>query len=905
MLTKEDLRKPEHFALDFFKKSKLKRHVCSKCKVGFWSVAPKDTCGEPPCVNYGFLGSPIIPGKWDMDSMRKAFINFFEKNGHKAITRYPIVCRWKADTYFVGASIYDFMPWVINGTIEPPANPLVISQPSFRAQDLDNVGLGTARHMLIFEMMAHHAFNYTDKTIYWKDRTVELCWKWLTEELKIKPELITFKENSWEGGGNAGPCFEVLAAGNEVATLVFMEFIGPVNGGYTPMEVKVVDTGYGLERHLWAATGVPTIYDAVYPDIVRWLASKAGVPEPDPEVFYEFCQYAGNLNVEEANVDQMREIIAAKVGKKLDMEPSDVIKMLLPYHAIYQIADHTKSIMFILADGVVPSNVAEGYIPRLLIRRCLRNLVDIGLPELPLTSVIEKHMKSWPEFEKVKKDMFDIVDSESEKYSATLKRGADIVKRAVSEARKTGKKELDRETLIQLYDSHGLLPRDVKKFSELPLADISDIDTRIAVQKTTVTLPVEKAVVSVKGVPETKLLYHDNEKLYDFTAKVLRIIEKKWVVLDKTAFYPRGGGQEPDLGTLGDHKVYDVEKIGNVVVHAVENIRFKEGSTIKGNVNAARRQQIAKHHTATHIINGAARRLLGEHVWQAGSKKDVDKAHLDITHYAQLTDQQIEAIEKSANDVVKKKLKVLKQTLPRDEAERKFGFRLYQGGAVPGRMLHTIDISGWDVEACGGIHVNNTSEIGPIVILKTERVQDGIVRLIYAAGPAAEKHLKERADILDRCAKLLKVKEGELPEAVKKLFLEWKKAQKKYAESVEKTAEKKMNELKFMEAGKVRILVAEISGGNPMQLKEISRRMSGDDTVIVLFGTSDKVYVFASAGPSAVKAGVDVGAITKDACTELGGGGGGQPALAQGVGTKKEKLKFIIGDIKLRLMQGG
>jgi alanyl-tRNA synthetase len=291
MLTKEDLKKQEHFALAWFSQNKLKRHVCKQCGSAFWSIIHRDTCGEPPCDIYGFLGSPIIPGKWDMNSMRKAFMNFFEANGHKPITRYPIVCRWKPDTYYVGASIYDFMPWVLNRTIEPPANPLVVSQPSFRAQDLDNIGLGTARHMTCFEMMAHHAFNYPDKSVYWKDETIDLCWKWLTKELKINSELITFKENVWEGGGNAGPCFEVIAAGNELATLVFMEFSGPVNGMYTPMELKVVDTGYGLERHMWAATGAPTVYDAVYPDIVRWLAKKAGLAEPDPELFYEFCQY--------------------------------------------------------------------------------------------------------------------------------------------------------------------------------------------------------------------------------------------------------------------------------------------------------------------------------------------------------------------------------------------------------------------------------------------------------------------------------------------------------------------------------------------------------------------------------------------------------------------------------------
>ncbi|MEM7823952.1 MAG: alanine--tRNA ligase [Candidatus Aenigmatarchaeota archaeon] len=904
MITKDDLRRPEHFALEWFKKNGFERYTCEKCKAAFWSTVPRDTCGEPPCEMYDFLGNPIIPGKWDMDSMRSAFINFFEANEHKPITRYPIVCRWKPDTLFTGASIYCFMPWVLNRTIEPPANPLVMSQPSFRAQDLDNIGLGTARHCSIFEMMAHHAFNYPEKDVYWKDKTVDLCWRWLTERLKINSALITFKENSWEGGGYAGPCFEVLAAGNELATLVFMEFAGPFDGKYEQLDVKVVDTGYGLERHVWAATGTPTVYDAAYPKIIRWLANKAGVAEPDPELFYMFCQSAGSLNVEETNVEEMRKKIVARIAEELGFSIDEIMKVILSYSAIYQIADHTKAIAFILNDGVVPSNVAEGYIARLLIRRAIRNLNDLGLREMPLSHVVAKQidgMKNiFSEMYEHRNSILKMVDVESEKYASTLKRGAELVRKIVADMKRAGKKEIDRETLAQLYDSHGLLPRDVKNWSELPLADISDIDTKIAVQKSIVKIPAEKALIDVSGLPDTKALYHEDEKLYEFKAKVLRIIDGKWVVLDQTAFYPRGGGQEPDHGSIEGYAVYDVEKIGNVIVHAVEEPEFKEGDIVKCNINIPRRKQIAMHHTATHIINGAARRLLGDHIWQAGSKKDVDKAHLDVTHYAPLTEHEVAKIEQTANDIVKKKLRVIKQVLPRDVAEKKFGYRLYQGGAVPGRELHTIDISGWDVEACGGIHVDNTAEVGPIIILKTERVQDGIVRLIYASGPAAQKHLAERAKILSKCARALKVSEMKLPAACRKLLAEWKKVRKQLNTATEKAAQKKIKALKFVESDDLKILVAEIPGAGAEQLKEISLKLSADNTVIVLFGTRETVSVFASAGKDAVNAGIDVGKIVQEACRELGGRGGGQPGLAQGIGKYKSKVKRVVDKLRTK-----
>jgi len=280
------------FRLDFFKQNNFKRHKCIKCGKDFWSLIERNTCGDSPCDQYEFIGNPIIPKKYDWKKMRSEYIRWFENNDHTSINRYPTVARWKPDTFYTGASIYCFMPWVLNQTAEPPANPLVMSQPSVRFVDIDNVGLGTARHMTIFEMMAHHAFD--DKKTYWKDRTVELCFEWL-KHLKVKPEEITFKESWWEGGGNAGPCLEILSKGNELATLVFMEYLGPYNKKYKKMKMKVVDTGYGLERHVWASQGTPTIYDCTYPDLIEWIRKKSGTEKRDDKIFSEFCNYVVRL----------------------------------------------------------------------------------------------------------------------------------------------------------------------------------------------------------------------------------------------------------------------------------------------------------------------------------------------------------------------------------------------------------------------------------------------------------------------------------------------------------------------------------------------------------------------------------------------------------------------------------
>jgi len=218
-------------------------------------------------------------------------------------------------------------------------------------------------------------------------------------------------------------------------------------------------------------------------------------------------------------------------------------------------------------------------------------------------------------------------------------------------------------------------------------------------------------------------------------------------ILDRTAFYPEGGGQEADHGTLkksrGTFRVYDAQKVGGIVVHYMEKTGLKTGDKVRGEIDWERREQLSRHHTAIHLINAAARKALGRHIWQAGSGKGADKAHLDITHYLPITDDERVRIEKLANGMVRKAASVKAAWTPRAEAEKKHGLRLYQGGAVPGKKIRVLEIRGIDVEACGGLHCRNTSEVGRIIITGTERIQDGIDRITIKAGKAAEAHIEK------------------------------------------------------------------------------------------------------------------------------------------------------------------
>jgi alanyl-tRNA synthetase len=223
-----------------------------------------------------------------------------------------------------------------------------------------------------------------------------------------------------------------------------------------------------------------------------------------------------------------------------------------------------------------------------------------------------------------------------------------------------------------------------------------------------------------------------------------------------------------------------ISKQGSIVVHAMEGKpKFETGDTVELKVDFGRRLQLAQHHTATHIINGVSKQILGNHIWQAGANKDIDKARLDITHYDALSKEEISKIEKAANDVIEQNLPVYSELMQRNLAESKFGFTIYQGGAVPGKVLRIVRIPGLDVEACGGTHLNLTGEAKLIKILKTTKIQDGIVRLEFVAGDAAANFLKEEMAILQEAARMLDCKVNQVPGRAAELFDKWKNVVKK------------------------------------------------------------------------------------------------------------------------------
>ena len=892
--------------LKFFHENGFIRKQCPSCKDYFWTLDDNvKFCGDRSCVEFSFIGNPFGKKPFSLTEVRNSFLEFFEKNGHSRLhypqtgERCPVVARWRSDIYLTIASIADFQPHVTSGVVPPPANPLVISQPCIRLNDLEEIGI-SGRHLSMFEMMGHHAFNKNKNEIYWKDQTVAYCDEYFKKHIGITREKINYKEQLWDGGGNAGPCLEVLAGGLEIATLVFMNMKEDENGdfningkNYSPNPLNIVDTGYGLERIAWITRGTKTVYETVFPEMIKWLMENSE-------------------------------------------NTSDMV-------SIYSLADHSKCLAFMLGDGIVPSNVKAGYLARLIIRRSLRFIEKLKV-NAPLRELVEMQFellrKDFPSIEKSKKQVAEILDIETSRFSGTLSKGEALVKRIIKE-----KGEVNSEALISLYDTHGIPPDVVKNIAKNENVNIvipKNFDSMIA-ELHSHEKEEENAEETHTELPVTRLLYYEDHYTKEFDAKVIWAKETSdgtEIILDKTAFYPEGGGQPADKGIIvfngKNINVKHVKKEGNAIIHVLDK-KISVGEKVHGIIDWDHRYTLMKHHTGTHVVNGALRKLFGEHIWQAGSQLGINEARFDFSHYKSINDDELKEIEKLANDFVKKGAVVEKKIMERNDAEKAYGFRLYQGGVPPGNMIRVLNIKGVDVEACGGTHLNNISEIEKIRILKTERIQDGVNRIVFAAGKKADEYfeeekqlfgkivetlnpiyeIKDRNDIskqLQESAKIFSVSTQQLEktiqrfldeieikkekttvnnliEACNNLFDEWKRARKMVKQ---KSIEFSLNGETYKERS-IKIAGKQLA---KLRLEDIPESLDSiayagkiveQSGYIAYISSGNRVTLAASEDLD-----IDLGPIAKEIGKVLGGSGGGKPHMAQCGGVKRGNTKEAV-----------
>ena len=893
------MRTDHNYKVKLFEEKGFVRKKCEKCGQYFWTLdEDRKTCGDSPCDMYSFIGNPITNKKYSYTEMVRTFLKFFEKHGHTPVKRYPVTARrWRDDILLTIASIAVFQPWVTKGVVDPVANPLVIAQPCIRLNDIDNVGR-TGRHLTSFTMGGHHAFNKEDKEIYWTDRTVELCFNFM-KELGIPEESLTFVESWWEGGGNAGPCYEVISHGVELATLVFMKY-EKVGNTYKEMPLKIVDTGYGIERYLWVSHGTPTVYDALFGNIIEKLKESAkdipGESLDMEEILKESATLAGLMNIED--IGDLK-VLRKEVAKRLNMDVEKLDRILTPMEYIYAIGDHTRCLAFMLGDGIVPSNVKDGYLARLILRKTLRYMDRVGIT-LSLGEIVDLHLKElkelYPELLEMRDYIMDVIEVEEERYRETVSRGRGIVERLLK-----SKKKISTEDLIELYDSKGIPPEvvvDVVKEIEKDVKVDTPDNFYTLVAKRHERKRSEEKEKKKKDLPpvdedieKTQLLFYKYPKMSEFEGKILKIVGN-YVILDKTLFYPEGGGQKCDTGTLGGRKVLDVQKKDGIVYHKLSSVEgLKEGDVVKGVIDWERRINLMRNHTATHIINAASQMVLGKHVWQTGSDVDLEKGRLDITHYKRISREELKKIEELANKIVLENIPVRSTFMDRNEAEQKYGFRIYQGGVVPGNTLRIVEIENVDVEACGGTHCESTLEVGYIKILRSERVQDGVERLVYTSGINTVREVSTMEDILLKSSEILGVPVEKLPKTVERFFKEWKKQKKIIEELEEKIGEYKRYMLmnKFKKMGRYQVLIEEVEG-TPKELMTTADNLVGKNSIVILLNRDG--YILCKCGKD-----VDIDMVD---LLRVVGKGGGRKNLAQGkyLGNIEEVKKKLEREIE-------
>ena len=901
------------YRLDYFEEEGFDRKECTSCGAHFWTRdGDRDRCGEPPCEDYSFIDDPGFPEAFSLSEMREAFLSFFEENGHERIDPYPVAAnRWRDDVLLTQASIYDFQPLVTSGQTPPPANPLTISQPCIRMQDIDNVGK-TGRHTMAFEMMAHHAFNTREDAdeeyayegeVYWKDETVQYCDE-LFESLGADLEEITYIEDPWVGGGNAGPAIEVIYKGAELATLVFMcmeqdpdgEYEMKDGNTYSFMDTYIVDTGYGLERWTWMSQGTATVYEAVYPDAIDFLKENAGIEHTEEEqrLVHRAAKLSGRLDIDD--VDDV-EAARGEIADRLDVDVDRLRELVEPLEAIYAIADHSRTLAYMFGDGIVPSTVGTGYLARMVLRRTKR-LVDEVDVDAPLDELVDMQAERLG-YEN-RDTIREIVRTEERKYRKTLERGSRKVESLADEYAGSGE-PIPTESLLELYDSHGIQPDMV--------ADIAaDRGATVDVPDDFYALVADRHEEAggddhasdrderLSGLPGTEKLFYDDQGRTEFEAVVLDVFEREDgydVVLDQTMFYPEGGGQPADRGQLTVSEttvnVVTVQEHDGVVLHRTDADPGK-GEFVRGQVDGDRRDRLRAHHTATHLIGHAAREVLGDHVRQAGAQKGIDSSRLDVRHYERITREQVKAIERVANRLVRDDVPVRQEWPDRNEAEAEHGFDLYQGGVPPGTNIRLVHIGDEDVQACAGTHVDRTGSIGAVKVLKTEPVQDGVERIVFAAAGAAIEATQRTEDALYDAAEALDVDPLDVPETAERFFEEWKGRGKEIESLKEELATARASggaDVEEIDIGG-RTAVIQRLDGDADELRATANAHVDDGNVAVVGSGADGSASFVVGVPEGVD--VNAGEVVSELASRVGGGGGGPPDFAQGGGPDVDAL---------------
>jgi alanyl-tRNA synthetase len=864
-----------------------------------------------------------------VNDLREKYLSFFEGKDHLRASSFSLVPQNDKSLLLINAGMAPLKAY-FTGQEVPPRNRMTTCQKCIRTGDIERVGK-TSRHGTFFEMLGN--FSFGD---YFKEDAIPWAWEFVTEVLKLPKdklyvtiyleddeafEIWTRKtdvdpsrifrlgkdDNFWEVGstGPCGPCSEIhydrspeqgqiktaeefVQAGDadrvvEFWNLVFTQFNKNEDGSYTRLENANIDTGMGLERLATIMQEVGSIFEI---DTMRSLLD-------------EICRITGKGYGVEYKTDVSLRIIT----------------------------DHTRSVTFLVSDGVIPSNEGRGYVLRRILRRAARHGKLLGIEKPFLNElcdvVIENFKGAYPELEERRDYIKKVIKVEEERFDETIDQGIGILGEYIKTLKSEGGNILGGDKAFKLYDTYGFpieLTQEILEEQQIAI-DMEGFEREMKSQREKARAAREETNYMGRELDVFSTLQGDIQtefKGYEsLTAqgKILVIVKKDEiieeahegdevsVIVDNTAFYAEMGGQLGDMGLLeGDNfklQVKDCKKSPNgklLHIGTVIEGTMKNGAAATTKVDKSRRMDIERNHTATHLLHSALKKVVGSHVEQAGSLVSPDRLRFDFTHFEGISSDDLRKVEDLVNEEIMEALSVETVETGIDEARKMGATALF--GEKYGEVVRVVKAGDFSIELCGGTHVHNTSNIGMFKIISEAGVAAGVRRIEAVTGKGALKYVDKLEDTLKEASAALKTTSKDLVRRAESMAQELKDKEKEIENMKSKlaagAAEDLINSARDIKGVKVVTSVIDLDVDALRNLGDRLRDKMGKSVLVLASTKDDKITFISMASKDAIAQGAHAGNIIREVAKIAGGGGGGRPDMAQAGGKNKDKVSEAL-----------
>lgn len=865
--------------------------------------------------------------KYGVNDLRRMFLEFFESKGHLAMKSFSLVPQNDKSLLLINSGMAPLKPYFTGAEI-PPRTRVTTCQKCIRTGDIENVGK-TARHGTFFEMLGN--FSFGD---YFKHEAIRWSWEFLTEvvgldpdrlypsvyleddeafdiwnkEIGIAPERIFRfgkEDNFWEhGSGPCGPCSEIYydrgekyGCGEPGCTVgcecdrymeiwnnVFTQFNNDGKGNYTELEQKNIDTGMGLERLAVVVQDVDSLFDV---DTIEALRNKV-------------CEIAG-------------------VTYGTDRETDVSIRL---------ITDHIRSATFMISDGIMPTNEGRGYVLRRLIRRAARHGRLLGVSHLFLAklsdSVIQGSKDGYPELEEKKDFIFNVLNNEEKQFHKTIDQGLGILSEMEEKLTAEGATTLSGEDAFKLYDTYGFPVDLTKEILEEKDYRIDEEGFRKSMDEQRNRAREAREVSNYMGADATVYDQIDPSVTTEFvgynrltvTSKVTVLTtetdladalmegQKGTIFVEKTPFYATMGGQIGDCGTIRtDNGIFEVEetiklpggKYGHAGIMKSGMISVSDNAVLE--VSAEARRATEKNHSATHLLQKALKKVLGTHVEQKGSFVAPARLRFDFAHFAAMTAEELDQVEKLVNQEIQAQLEVSTDIMKIEDAKKSGAMALF--GEKYGDSVRVVSMGDFSKELCGGTHVHNTGEIMLFKIISESGIAAGVRRIEALTGNGVIAYYKEQEELLGQAAKELKCNPLEVGEKITHMQSELKTLHSENESLKSKLAQNSMGDVsdKILEVSGIKLLATSVADVDMNGLRDLGDQLKdklGEGVVVLASAKEGKVSLLVMATDEAQKKGAHAGKLIKELASVVGGGGGGRPNMAQAGGKDASKIPDAI-----------